>query len=263
VDLRFERKAVLVVGASAGIGAATARLLVSEGANVILVARREVTLDALAKELRDQGGKVMVFAGDAADPQFLKAVVADAADHMGALHGLAVIAGPMGARARLLDLSDSDWLLYHRQITMLTVGACRAALPELLKNPQSAIVLTSAYSVRAPKSELIAYIAMKSAVVSIGKNLAKTYGGRGLRVNCVAPGVIEKDLEQARIWAKRYGVPVERARYEYVHREFGMTVALERAGRHEEFADLIVYLLSERASYITGATINADGGTDF
>jgi 3-oxoacyl-[acyl-carrier protein] reductase len=106
---------------------------------------------------------------------------------------------------------------------------------------------------------------MKSAVASISKNLAKTYGGQGLRVNCIAPGIIvgkggppEKgDVPQL------HDVPEERARYESVHREFGMTVALERAGRHAEFADLIAYLLSERASYISGATINIDGGTDF
>ena len=149
------------------------------------------------------------------------------------------------------------------RLTGLAVGACQAALPELLKNPQSAIVLTAAHSIRSQKSELIAYTAMKSSIVSIAKNLAKSYGSCGLRVNCVAPGVIDKDLEHTRMLAQRYGVPVERARYEFVHREFGMNVAMERAGRHEELADLIVYLLSARASYITGATINADGGTDF
>jgi 3-oxoacyl-[acyl-carrier protein] reductase len=104
---------------------------------------------------------------------------------------------------------------------------------------------------------------MKSAVASLGKNLAKTYGARGLRVNCIAPGVIEKTAADRRELSQRYGVPEERARYEFVRREFGMTVALERAGRHEEFADSIAYLLSERASYITGATVNIDGGTDF
>jgi NAD(P)-dependent dehydrogenase (short-subunit alcohol dehydrogenase family) len=263
MQLGLEEKSVLVVGASAGVGAATARLLVAEGAKVILIARRGETLEHLAGELRLRGGKVLVFAGDASDPQFLKGVVADAADRFGGLHGMAVVAGPMGTRAPFLDLSDADWLLYHRNVTMLAVGACHAAIPALMKNSQSAIVLTSAYSVRAQKSELIAYTAMKSAIVSISKNLAKTYGHRGLRVNCVAPGVIEGDPEQSRSLAGRYGVPAERARYEYVHREFGMKVALERAGRHDEFADLIVYLLSERASYVTGATINADGGTDF
>jgi len=105
----------------------------------------------------------------------------------------------------------------------------------------------------------VAYTAMKSAVASISKNLAKTYGGQGLRVNCIAPGIIVGK----RALAEQGDVSQERARYESVHREFGMTVALERAGRHEEFADLIGYLLSERASYISGATINIDGGTDF
>jgi 3-oxoacyl-[acyl-carrier protein] reductase len=263
MDLGLHEKAVLIVGASAGIGAASARLLIAEGAKVILVARRAAALDALTEELRDRGGNVLKFGGDASDPGFLESVVAGAAERFGGLHGLAVVEGPVGARASILDLNDGDWNLYHRRITMVTVGACRAAIPELLKQPESAIVLTSAYSIRAQKSELIGYTAMKSTIVSIGKNLAKTYGGRGMRVNCIAPGVIEKDLENSRLQADKYGVSVARARYEFVHREFGMSVALERAGRHDEFADLIVYLLSRRASYITGTTINADGGTDF
>jgi 3-oxoacyl-[acyl-carrier protein] reductase len=152
---------------------------------------------------------------------------------------------------------------YFQQSTMVAVLACRVAVPELLNHRGAAIVLTSAYSIHAQKPELIAYTAMKSAIAAISKNLAKTYGNQGLRVNCIAPGVIEKEVGNSRMLAKRYGVSVEKARYEFVHREFGMNVALERAGRHEEFADLIVYLLSARASYITGATINVDGGTDF
>jgi len=263
MDLGFKDKSVLIVGASAGVGAATARLLIAEGAKVILVARRTRTLGALADALSALGGKVLPVAGDASDPGFLESVVALAVGHFGALHAVAVVAGPMGARASILDLRDEDWNLYHRRITMVAVSACRAAIPELVKHPESAIVLTSAYSIRAQKSELIGYTAMKSTIVSIAKNLAKTHGGQGLRVNCIAPGVIEKDPENSRELADRYAVPMERARYEYVHREFGMNVALERAGRHDEFADLIAYLLSARASYITGATINIDGGTDF
>jgi 3-oxoacyl-[acyl-carrier protein] reductase len=89
---------------------------------------------------------VLRFAGDASEPGFLASVVAGAAARFGGLHGLAVVAGPVGARASILDLSEDDWNLYHRRITMVTVGACRAASPELLKRPESAIVLTSAYS---------------------------------------------------------------------------------------------------------------------
>jgi NAD(P)-dependent dehydrogenase (short-subunit alcohol dehydrogenase family) len=263
MDLGLLDRSVLIVGASAGVGAATARLLIAEGARVILVARRADALGALADELRSRGGQVFAIAGDASDPGFLDNVVAGAVGCFGALHALAVVAGPVGARASILDLRNEDWDLYHRHITLVTVGACRAAIPELLKHSGSAIVLTSAYSIRSQKSELIGYTAMKSTIVSIAKNLAKTYGGEGLRVNCIAPGVIEKDSEDSRELAERYGVPAKQARYEHVHRKFGMNVALQRAGRHEEFADLVAYLLSARASYITGATINIDGGTDF
>jgi 3-oxoacyl-[acyl-carrier protein] reductase len=215
--------------------------------------------------------------------------VARTVAHFGVLHGLAVIAAPMGARAPLGELSNADWEFYYRNSLMVAVEACRAAIPQLTRHPNSAAVLTSAYSIRAQKPQLVAYTAMKSAVASIGKNLAKTYGGQGLRVNCIAPGIIvgkpraagksvggegggvaeksdvpqRSDVRQERALSPGRGASRERARYESVHRQFGMTVALERAGRHEEFADLIAYLLSERASYISGATINIDGGTDF
>lgn len=116
---------------------------------------------------------------------------------------------------------------------------------------------------RAQKPDLVAYTAFKTAIVAVSKNMAKTYGGRGLRVNCIAPGVIEKDPQNTRELARRYGVTEARARYEYVHREYGMNVALERAGRHEEFAAPIAFLLSGAASYVTGALLNIDGGTDF
>jgi 3-oxoacyl-[acyl-carrier protein] reductase len=263
VNLELSGKVVLIVGASAGIGASTARLLVGERAKVSLVARRVSELEKFARELRGAGGDVLTFAGDGARSEFIGRVVAETTKHFGELHKLAVVAGPMGARAPLTALSDDDWAFYFRQSTLLAVGACRAAIPELLKHREGAIVLTSAYSVHAQKPELIAYTAMKSTIAAISKNLAKTYGRHGLRVNCIAPGVIEKDRENSEMLAERYGVPLERARYEFVHREFGMNVALERAGRHEEFADLIAYLLSSRASYVTGAMINIDGGTDF
>ena len=258
MDLGLRHKVVLIVGASSGIGAATARLLRAEGARVALVARGS---SALA-ELSAQSGStesVLPITADASVSGAMDDAVARTVAHFGALHGLAVIAAPMGARAPLGDLSNADWEFYYRNSLMVAVEACRAAIPQLTQHPSSSAVLTSAYSIRAQKPQLVAYTAMKSAVASISKNLAKTYGGRGLRVNCIAPGIIVGK----RALAEKCDVPQERARYESVRREFGMTVALERAGRHEEFGDLIAYLLSERASYISGATINIDGGTDF
>src|ERR1700730_9212404 len=258
MDLGLRRKVVLIVGASSGIGAATARLLSAEGARVALVARGGSALAELSAQLGSTQS-VLPMTVDASVSGAMDDAVARTVAHFGALHGLAVIAAPMGARAPLGDLSNADWEFYYRNSLMVAVEACRAAIPQLTRHPNSAAVLTSAYSIRAQKPQLVAYTAMKSAVASISKNLAKTYGGQGLRVNCIAPGIIVGKGGPA----EKCDVPQERARYESVRREFGMTVALERAGRHEEFADLIAYLLSERASYVSGATINIDGGTDF
>ena len=262
MELGLHGKVVLIVGASSGIGAATARLLHAEGAQVALVARNDLALADLSAQL---GGteSALPISVDASERGVMDDVVAQTVRHFGALHGLAIIAAPMGARAPLHELSDADWDYYYRNSLMIAVAACRAAIPVLTRHPSSAAVLTCAYSIHAQKPQLVAYTAIKSAVASLGKNLAKTYGARGLRVNCIAPGVIEKGAAERRELAQRYGVAEEQARYEFVRREFGMTVALERAGRHEEFADLIGYLLSERASYITGTTVNIDGGTDF
>jgi 3-oxoacyl-[acyl-carrier protein] reductase len=258
MDLGLCRKVVLIVGASSGIGAATARLLSAEGARVALVARGGSALAELSAQLGNTES-VLPITADASVSGAMDDAVARTVAHFGALHGLAVIAAPMGARALLGDLSNADWEFYYRNSLMVAVEACRAAIAQLTRHPNSSAVLTSAYSIRAQKPQLVAYTAMKSAVASISKNLAKTYGGQGLRVNCIAPGII---VGKGGL-AEECDVPQERARYESVRREFGMTVALERAGRHEEFADLIAYLLSARASYISGATINIDGGTDF
>jgi 3-oxoacyl-[acyl-carrier protein] reductase len=264
VDLGLTGKTALVIGASGGVGAETARVLSREGVRLALVARRKGELDALTSQLGKAGTEVLALGADAGVPGACEAIVEKALARFGALHRLVVIAGPIGTRGTLLETCDEDWMWYFQQCLMITVRACRAALAPLLEHPDSAIVLTSAYSIRSQKAELVAYTAMKTAIASLTKNLAKTYGPRGLRVNCIAPGIIVRDTAVPDGPVQRDGeADPETARYEQVRRKFGMVVALGRAGRHEEFADMVAFLISARASYVTGAIINIDGGTDF
>lgn len=108
---------------------------------------------------------------------------------------------------------------------------------------------------------------MKAAVWSLSKNLAKTYGKDGVRVNIVCPGLFDTEVNDhiRDVRAEQYGVPPEDAIYTHLSSDatWGMRVALERGGRPHEAGELIAFLLGDRAGYMTGAAINIDGGTDF
>lgn len=267
MDLGLRDRVVMVVGASRGIGAATARLLRDEGARSVLVARDGAALEALRREVPAAADRSLAVVADAAQPGALEDAVAAALARFGALHGLAVFAGPAGPRADLLSGGDEPWERQHRDGLMVSVRACRAALPALLRGPDGAILLTAAYSVRAPKPSLPAYSALKAAVASLAKNIALEHGPRGLRCNALAPGIIMRGPAQrdpaAAGSAGDPGRTPEQTRYDEVLREHGMQVALGRAGRHEEFAAVAAFLLSPRASYVSGALLNVDGGTGF
>ena len=124
---------------------------------------------------------------------------------------------------------------------------------------------TAAHSIRAQKAQYPAYAAMKSAIASITKNIAKTHGADRVRANCICPGAIATEaLDEAKALAVvEYGGEPATALDRYMVEKWGMKVALGRAGQPQEVGELIAFLLSERAGYMTGALLNIDGGTDF
>jgi NAD(P)-dependent dehydrogenase (short-subunit alcohol dehydrogenase family) len=148
---------------------------------------------------------------------------------------------------------------------MAAVRACRAVLPAMMAQGGGSVVLTTAYSSRAPKAYLSGYAAFKAALNNLTKTLAKDYGPRGIRVNAVAPGAIRTGRYDERLAALRTenpDIPLAEAEARMLA-AMGMTVALDRIGEPGEVADLITFLLSERAAYATGVIANVDGGTDF
>lgn len=268
MDLGLKGKWLLLVGGSRGMGLSVAESLAAEGANLAIIARDEDRLASVTDELTTKFGvRTQALKADASHPGGIDAAVATALERGCDLAGLAVCSGPMDSYGELHTQPDEAFDFYYQNIFMPVVRSARAIAPHLISRGGGTIVTLAAYSTRAQKPTLPHYTAMKSAVVSVTKNLSKAYGKHGIRVNCVCPGMIETPLmhelvDPAEAMAK-YGGTKEQALYRYTEDVWGMKLSLQRCGKPEEVGELVTFLLSERAAYVTGATINIDGGTDF
>lgn len=269
MDLGVAGRNFVLVGGTTGMGFATAQQLAENGANVALLARDGNRARDRAEQLSaDHGVRAVGIAVDASAPgDGVDRAIDHAAASLGPLRGLAVTAGPMNQQGPFLEHGDDSWDWYYQLILMATVRSCRAAIPHLQRNGGGTIVTTAAYSVRAPKILIPPYNALKAAVLTLSKILAKTHGSDGIRVNTVCPGLFDTEVNDF-IRAQRaaeYDVPLEDAIYTHLasNPDWNMRVALRRGGRPAEAGELIAFLLGERAAFMTGAAINIDGGTDF
>ena len=267
MDLGVAGRGYLIFGGTAGMGLAAARALAADGAHVAIAGRRTDRAEAAAAELTAaSGSRVAALTCDLREAGAAEDAVAQAVEALGGLRGMAVTTGlGMHGQRTLLGASDEDWTATFEDVLLTVSRACRATVPALLASGGGAIVTTAAYSIRAPKPHQVPYGALKAGVATMTKALAKSFGDAGIRANCVCPGATETEVlasMRAGIAAER-GWPVETALERIMTEEWGMKVALGRAGRPEELGDVIAFCLSERASYLTGATINVDGGTDF
>ncbi|WP_242124168.1 SDR family oxidoreductase [Sphingobium sp. Sx8-8] len=254
-----EGRRYAIVGGTSGMGFAAARCLAEEGARVVLIGRDRDRAAAVARTLGP------LAAGDGVAEGGAGAAVDRAARTMGGLDGLAVTAGPINSHGTVADLTDDQWAESFDTQLMTVVRSLRAAIPLLQANGGGSIVTTAAYSMRAQKNWLPHYTAMKSAIASVTKNVAKSFGADGIRANCIAPGAVASealDCTKAEA-AELYGLPPGEALNRYMKERWGMNVALGRVGEPPEVGELIAFLLSGRAAYMTGALINIDGGTDF
>ncbi|WP_077146178.1 SDR family NAD(P)-dependent oxidoreductase [Sphingopyxis sp. KK2] len=265
MDLGLASEPIVIVGGTQGMGYATAMQLAEEGARLALIARDVERGEAKAAALRARGAEVIVRGADATRPGDVETAIGAAADHFGRLYGLAVTAGPVLSHGSFEEDGDAAWEASFQAVLMTSVRACQAALPVIAASGGGAVVLTASYSTRAAAAHLYPYVAMKSGIAALSKNLAIAYGPKGVRVNCVAPGAVATEAlasatEQA---VAAYGGDPEAALDRWMTEQWGMKVALGRVGRPHELADLFAFLLSKRAAYMTGAIINQDGGTQF
>jgi NAD(P)-dependent dehydrogenase (short-subunit alcohol dehydrogenase family) len=236
----LDGRGALVTGAASGIGRATARRLVEEGARVALFDANGASVEAAAEEL---GG--LAFEGDVCDLPRLEAVCADAAERFGGLHILINNAGA-GQVASLERMSPED---FDRLLRINLTGAwnaMRAAAPFLRAGGGAVVNNASMSGVRATRGEG-AYSAAKAGLISLTQSAALELAP-SVRVNCVSPGVIRTALTEPLFRMDGVVDPVLRA------------TPLQRAGEADEVADVIVFLASERARYVTGQNLIVDGG---
>jgi NAD(P)-dependent dehydrogenase (short-subunit alcohol dehydrogenase family) len=253
MDLQLGDKTFLITGGSSGLGKALAAQLVGEGAGVALMARGAERLTATADELRDGGGEVLDFAGDVRRVEDLTRFVESATRRFGRIDGLINNAGGLAAGS-FAEHEDSVW---EQDLALKLMGAVRLtrlALPAL-RESRGAVLNTLAISGKAPDAFTTPTSVSRAAGLALTKALSRELAPEGIRVNAVLIGVIESaQLE-------RYAAEADITPQQYYERMVATAgIPLGRVGHPQEFAALASFLLSPRASYITGASVNLDGG---
>jgi len=265
MDLGLQGRACVVTGASRGIGRETARLLCEEGANVVLVGRDDERLAAAVDEARGRGAA----AGGQAESLALDVTADDAGERMlaataEAFGGLDVLVNNAGA-AQWRDLDtvpDEDWRAQYELNVMAPLRAMRAAAPPMAERGWGRVVNVCSTAGKRPSAAMPEYSVAKAAELSLSRLFADRYAKQGVLVNAICPGPVEAEL-----WMEPGGLLDQSRRMAGAEsREEALKTAggkrpIGRLAAVEEIAAAIVFLCSERASYVSGAAWSVDGGT--
>ncbi len=261
MDLGLDGKACAITGASRGIGQEVAERLCAEGASVLLVARSADKLAEAARECGLVGGRAEPLALDVTEPDAGERILAAATTSFGQLDVLVNNAGT--ARWRPLDeVPDDDWQEAWELNVMAPMRAMRAAAPPMAERGWGRIVNVSSTAAKRPSALMPEYSVAKAAELSLSRLFADRYAGDGVLVNAVCPGPTRSGL-----WMSKGGL-LDQSKQVGGHssREEALETAgakrpIGRLAEVEEIADAIVFLCSERASYVAGAAWSVDGGT--
>ncbi len=256
MDLQLRDKVFLVAAASKGLGLGIAGALAKEGAQVSIGSRTQAAIEAAANTLRDStGARVRGYVLDAANAESIAQWVTASLRDFGRIDGLVVNAGgpPPGDFAAF---DDRHWEQAFNLTLMSAVRMIRAVLPELRRHGAGSILTVTSTSIKEPLDNLILSNVFRAGVVSLVKSLSHELGP-AIRINNLVPGRFDTDRVRA-LYARIAANP-ENSLEAYIAEE-NKRVPLGRNGSPDEFGAAAAFLLSDSASYITGATLVVDGG---
>lgn len=257
MDLGLKNKVALVTASSRGLGKAVALELAREGAHVAICSRNGEAIDSAAADIRKQtGAEVLALTADVNDGAQIASVVDETIKRWGGVDVLFANAGgpPPGP---FMQFTDEQWQSAVQLNLMSVVRLCRAVLPGMQGKHWGRIVIDTSFTVKQPLENLVLSNAIRAGVVGMAKTLAGEVAKDGVTVNCICPGWIQTErvdqLLDGRAKAKGTSRDAEA-------QGIAATIPAGRIGRVEEFAAAAAFLMSDRASYITGTALTVDGG---
>lgn len=246
---RLTGRKAIVTGADSGIGRAVAIAFAREGADVVLSYMPEEEADAkqVLKLVQEAGRTAIAIPGDLKDEEYCEQLIDTAVKQLGGIDILANIAGKQQFVSDIADLTTKHFDDTFKTNVYAMFWLCKAAVKHM--QPGSTIINTSSIQAYKPSPILLDYATTKAAINTFSKSLAQQVAHKGIRVNVVAPGPVWTPLQVVG------GQPEE------VLKEFGASTPLGRPGQPAEMAPAYVFLASQESSYVSGETLNANGGT--
>ena len=252
MDLKIEKKVAIVLAASKGLGKAIATTLAAEGANVVIGSRNQAELDKTADEIRQTAkGKVLAIAVDVSQPLQLENIIVQTIKAFGRIDILVNNAGGPPFN-KFETFNDEQWQAAFDQNLMSFVWASRSVVPHMRQVGGGRIINIISASVKYVMANSVLSTSMRMAVVGMAKLLADELGPDNITVNNVAPGLI--------LTGRIKETMPQGDNFEAALKEKSQSIPLRRIGKPEELAALVAFLVSEPAAYITGTTIQIDGG---
>jgi len=254
MNLHLQNKIALVTGASQGIGREIAIQLARNGVKLFLTSKDQLALEEVAQEIQELGGEVKFIVRDLQEETSIDAVANLALEHFDQVDILINNVGSIGRVGEFESFTREDWLDLINLNVLNAVMLAKLLIPGMKRKQHGRIIFIASEKASEPGSFLAPYAMTKAAIVSIAKTMANELGKNGITVNCISPGVILTPAWDAD--AKK----ADLSREEYAAQFCKNVISKEALGTPNDIANMVCYLCSDLARWITGSNIRVDGG---